>query len=122
MDMFDDCNVELVVRDAVESGECDSTLVDDCGDKKLSENPNHPRDSLLACCDGDRSANTSETPSATERLTVGQVHVSCERTERPNSLTPGLQRDTDTEWELLNSNIPITNIPCASISQYIHGV
>ena len=114
MDMFDDCNVELVVRDAVESGGCDMTLVDDPENKRLPEDPDHPRDSLLACCGGERSANTSETPSATERLTVGQVHVSRERTEKPNSLTPGLQRDTDTEWELLNSNIPITNIPCAS--------
>ena len=42
MDMFDDCDVELVVRDAVESGERDSTLVDDRGNKKLSENPDHP--------------------------------------------------------------------------------
>ena len=114
MDMFDDRNVEHAVRGAVESGGGDSTMAGDRGNEKLPEKPSHPCDSLLACRGEEHSANTSETFKATERPDVGQVHVSSERTEDRNSSTPGLQRDTDTEWELLNSNLPITKIPRAS--------
>ena len=102
-------------RVPADGGGVDFTVTDAYSEKKLPEVPSHPRDSLLACRGEEHSAEAnSETPHTTERSVVGQVHVSRERTEKPNSLTSGLQRDTDTERELLNSNLPITNIPRAS--------
>ena len=115
MDMFGNHNVEHTVQGAADGSGVDFTVTDAYSEKKLPEMPCHPHDSLLDCRGEQHSAEAnSETFETTESLTVGQVHVSGERTEKPNSLTPGLQRDTDTERELLNSNLPTTNNPCAS--------
>ena len=114
MDVFGDRNVEHAVQGAVESGGKDLTVTGNRGKEKLSGKPSQPHDSLLACR-GEQPEDSvhSETSTATEPLNIGQANVS-RRTEDRNSSTSGLHRGRDSEWELLDSNLPITNTPCAS--------